>query len=83
LIKHRPLPLAGVGRDPFLSVAKQWGGEGLCSQHPHLSHRAFAKGFGGRAPVLLPLAGEDGNQSFSAAFKVMKAMGLKLRPEAA
>ena len=40
--------IAGVGRDPLLSVAKQWGGEGLCGTHAHLSHLANAR----RAPFL-------------------------------
>ena len=68
--------------DPLASEAKQWGGEGICSKHPHLSHLSSLR-YARQAPVLLPQAGEDCNPSFSAVLKVKEATGLKLRPEAA
>jgi hypothetical protein len=61
----------------LLSKSKQWGGEGLCSQRPHLSHLSSLR-YARQAPVLLPQAGEDGNLSFSEVSKVTKAMGVEI-----
>ena len=50
--------MAGVGRDPLVSAAKQWGGEGACRHHPHLSHLASLEG-----PLSSPANAARGRQS--------------------